>query len=64
MILDEAVEGLSNIVAYIASENPSVAGTLGEELLGEAMSLQSLPNRGSPVVGNLEERTVGAIPNW
>jgi plasmid stabilization system protein ParE len=33
VILDEAVEDLKNIVAYIASENPSAAEALGHELL-------------------------------
>jgi plasmid stabilization system protein ParE len=49
VILDEAVEDLKNIVAYIASENPSAAEALGHELLDAAMSLESLPNRGSRV---------------
>jgi toxin ParE1/3/4 len=48
-ILEEALEDLRNIVAYIAKENPSAAETLGRELLDEAMSLESLPYRGSPV---------------
>jgi plasmid stabilization system protein ParE len=39
MILEEALEDLRNIVAYIASENPSAA----------KMSLESLPYRGSRV---------------
>jgi plasmid stabilization system protein ParE len=49
MILEEALEDLRNIVAYIASENPSAAKMLGGELLDEAMSLESLPYRGSRV---------------
>ena len=49
MILEEAHEDLRNIVAYIASENPDAAETLGRELLDQAMSLESLPYRGSRV---------------
>jgi plasmid stabilization system protein ParE len=49
LILEEGLEDLRNIVAYIASENPSAAETLGRELLDEAMSLESLPYRGSRV---------------
>jgi plasmid stabilization system protein ParE len=43
MILEEAHEDLRNIVAYISSENPGAADTLGGELLDQAMSLESLP---------------------
>jgi toxin ParE1/3/4 len=49
MILEEAHEDLRNIVAYIASENPDAAETLGCKLLDQAMSLESLPYRGSRV---------------
>ena len=49
IILEEAHEDLRDIVAYISSENPSAAETLGHELLDEAMSLESLPYRGSRV---------------
>ena len=49
IILEEAYEDLRNIVAYISSENPRAAGTVGRELLDEAMSLESLPYRGSRV---------------
>jgi len=49
MILEEANEDLKNIVGYIANENPSAAETLGGELLDAAMSLESLPYRGSRV---------------
>jgi len=48
-ILEEAHEDLRSIVAYISSENPSAAETLGREFLDEAMSLESLPHRGSRV---------------
>ena len=37
-ILEEAHEDLRSIVAYISSENPSAAETLGREFLDEAMS--------------------------
>ena len=40
MILEEAHEDLRNIVAYISSENPGAAETLGGELLDQAMSLR------------------------
>jgi plasmid stabilization system protein ParE len=49
VILDAAHEDLRNIVAYISNENPNAAETLGRELLDEAMSLESLPLRGSRV---------------
>jgi toxin ParE1/3/4 len=49
MILEAAHEDLRNIVAYISHENPDAAETLGRELLDQAMSLESLPYRGSRV---------------
>ena len=49
IILEEALEDLRNIVANIASENPSAVETLGSDLLGQAISLESLPHRGSRV---------------
>jgi len=49
IILEEALEDLRNIVAYVAKENPGAAETLGRELLDQAMSLESLPYRGSRV---------------
>ena len=49
IILEEAHEDLKNIVGYIANENPSAAETLGGELLDAALSLESLPHRGSRV---------------
>jgi plasmid stabilization system protein ParE len=48
-ILEEAHEDLRNIVGYIAKENPNAAETLGNELLDQAISLESLPYRGSRV---------------
>jgi len=49
VILEEAHEDLRSIVAYIAVENPRAAETLGRELLDDAMSLGSVPYRGSRV---------------
>jgi plasmid stabilization system protein ParE len=49
IILEEAHEDLRDIVAYISSGNSSAAETLGHKLLDEAMSLESLPYRGSRV---------------
>ena len=49
IILEAAHEDLRNIVAYISNENPNAAETLGRELLDQAMSLESLPYRGSRV---------------
>jgi plasmid stabilization system protein ParE len=46
IILEEALEDLRKIVAYISSENPGAADALGLGLLEEAMSLESLPYRG------------------
>ena len=48
-VLEAAHEDLRNIVAYISHENQNAAETLGGELLDEAMSLESLPYRGSRV---------------
>jgi hypothetical protein len=47
IILQEAHEDLRNIFAYIAGENPGASQTPGDELLDEAMSLESLPHRSS-----------------
>jgi toxin ParE1/3/4 len=49
MILEAAHADLRNIAAYISNENPDAAETLGRELLDQAMSLESLPYRGSRV---------------
>ena len=49
IILEEAHEDLRSIVAYIAIANPRAAETLGRELLDDAMSLGSVPYRGSRV---------------
>lgn len=47
VILEAAHEDLRNIVAYISNENPNAAEFLGRELLDGAVSLRSLPYRGS-----------------
>jgi plasmid stabilization system protein ParE len=49
IILEEALEDLRSIVAYISNENSNAAETLGRELLDQAMSLESFPSRGSRV---------------
>ncbi len=49
IILEAAHEDLRNILAYISSGNPNAAEILGRELLDQAMSLESFPNRGSRV---------------
>ena len=56
VILEAAHEDLRNIVAYISNENPKAAETLGRELLDEAMSLESLPYRGSRI-----KKTTGSL---
>jgi hypothetical protein len=64
IILEEALEDLRNIVAYIASENPSAAETLGSDLLGQAISLESLPHRGSRVKKRRSSGSTNASANF
>jgi toxin ParE1/3/4 len=49
IILDEAREDLVNIVAHLSLDNPAAAETLGNQLINEAQSLESMPYRGSVV---------------
>lgn len=48
-ILEEAHEDLISIVARLSLDNPTAAQKLGNELLGLAQSLESMPYRGSSV---------------
>lgn len=47
-ITDPAIANLTEIVSYIAQDNPRAAATLGNNLLDAALSLQSAPYKGSP----------------
>ena len=49
LIRETAYKGLQEIVAYVSRDNPDAAEKLGHELLDEALSLQTLPFRGSTV---------------
>ena len=44
-----ANDSLREIVSYVSTDNPTAAEKLGSELLDEALSLESLPFRGSQV---------------
>ncbi|CAN5304058.1 hypothetical protein BH20VER2_BH20VER2_04410 [soil metagenome] len=46
-ITDPTIGDLAEIVSYIARENPDAAATLGNILLDAALSLQSVPHKGS-----------------
>jgi len=48
VVLSNAAQtDLDNIVEYLAFHNPAAAQKLGLELIGTAMSLETLPYRGS-----------------
>ena len=49
LIRETAYEGLREIVAYVSRDNPDAAEKLGHELLNQALSLRTLPFRGSTV---------------
>jgi plasmid stabilization system protein ParE len=59
IILEEALEDLRNMVAYIVKENPNAAENFGRELLDQAVSLESLPYRGSRV-----KKRRGLLKDW
>ena len=44
-----AHDSLREIVSYISTDNPTAAEKLGNELVDQALSLESLPFRGSRV---------------
>lgn len=44
-----AHDSLREIVSYVSTDNPTAAEKLGSELLDQALSLESLPFRGSQV---------------
>ena len=44
-----AHDSLREIVSYVSTDNPTAAEKLGSELLDQALSLESLPSRGSQV---------------
>ena len=48
-IRETAHDSLREIVSYVSTDNPTAAEKLGSELLDEALSLESLPFRGSQV---------------
>ena len=49
ILLNTAQTDLDNIVRYIAVDNPTAAEKLGLDLIDVAMSLETLPYRGSRV---------------
>lgn len=49
ILSDAAQTDLDNIVRYIAVDNPTAAEKLGLDLIDVAMSLETLPYRGSRV---------------
>jgi plasmid stabilization system protein ParE len=44
-----AHDGLREIVSYVSTDNPTAAEKLGNELVGQALRLESLAFRGSRV---------------
>jgi plasmid stabilization system protein ParE len=42
-----AHDSLREIVSYVSTDNPTAAEKLGNELVDQALSLESLPFRGS-----------------
>ena len=44
-----AHDSLREIVSYVSTDNPTAAEKLGNELVDQALSLESLPLRGSQV---------------
>ena len=49
LIQQTAHDSLREIVSYVSTDNPTAAEKLGSELLDQALSLESLPFRGSQV---------------
>lgn len=47
-IKDPAIADLTEIVSYIALDNPDAATALGNNLLDAALNLAETPNKGSP----------------
>jgi toxin ParE1/3/4 len=45
-----AHDSLREIVSYVSTDNPTAAEKLGNELVDQALSLESLPFRGSRVL--------------
>jgi len=59
-ITDPAIDDLSEIVSYIAQDNPDAASVLGNHLLDAALSLALTPHKGSPYrhIRNVRKLTV------
>lgn len=51
-ITPQAEEDLAEIVSYIAKDDPLMAEALGMELVDQALTLSTLPYRGSRMRGN------------
>ncbi len=47
-IKDPAIADLSDLVSYVAEDNPDAASKLGNALLDSALSLSKTPFKGSP----------------
>jgi len=59
-ITDPAIDDLSEIVSYIAQDNPNAASALGNHLLDAALSLGQTPDKGSSYrhIGQVRKLTV------
>lgn len=53
ILSNRAIKHLTDIVEYIAANNPDAAEKIGFELVDLAMSLDSMPYRGSKVKNRL-----------
>jgi len=49
LIRETAHDSLREIVSYVSADNPAAAEKLGGQLIDQALSLESLPFRGSRV---------------
>jgi toxin ParE1/3/4 len=54
ILSNQAIKNLTGIVEYIAADNPDAADKIGFELVNLAMSLDSMPYRGSKVKKRLD----------
>jgi plasmid stabilization system protein ParE len=49
LVRQTAHDSLREIISYVSTDNPTAAEKLGNELVDQALSLESLPFRGSRV---------------
>jgi toxin ParE1/3/4 len=54
---DEAIEGLEEVYAWIASDKPGAAGRVAEQLIAAADSLADFPQRGREIAPGLRQLT-------